>query len=237
MITLEESIPSKNTNYRFAEDIFYIQFNDVEFYIEDTEQENLYFQILKKLFDGIKFEKIFPLDGKDNVIEECELNLNNKNKIFIVDKDFDEILINQKNYQNLFYLNSYSIENNLLSKFSIFEIIKEKKPKLKDASIEQIFDYGLLSKNFSCLKELAIIFIIIRKFELGESFFCINTNRDFKIETDFSYKSNCILDYKTLVETKLKLKDKRLSMNAQIKKHTKYFRTVETTVFRKVSLI
>lgn len=93
MITLEESIPTKNDGYLIAEDVFFIQFNEISFFIEDTEQENFYYNILKKLFPSIQIEKIFPLNGKDNVIEDCKKNIGNKNKIYLVDKDFDDILV------------------------------------------------------------------------------------------------------------------------------------------------
>ena len=92
MITLEESIPTKNDGYLIAEDVFFIQFNEISFFIEDTEQENFYYNILKKLFPSIQIEKIFPLNGKDNVIEDCKKNIGNKNKIYLVDKDFDCML-------------------------------------------------------------------------------------------------------------------------------------------------
>ena len=114
MITLEESIPAKNQNYRLAEDIFYFQFNDVSFYIEDEDQENFFFCVLKNLFSDIKIEKIFPLNGKDNVIRESTNNLGNKKKVYIVDKDFDDILCRIKTNDNLFYLERYSIENHLI---------------------------------------------------------------------------------------------------------------------------
>ena len=97
MITIEESIPTRNTNYRLAEDIFYVQFNEISFFIEDEDQENFFFCILKNLFHDIQIDKIFPLNGKDNVINESNENIGNKKKVFIVDKDFDDILNKIKN--------------------------------------------------------------------------------------------------------------------------------------------
>ena len=111
MITIEESIPTKNDAYKLGLDIFYVQFNEIFFYIEDEDQENFYFCILKKLFPDVVFEKIFPLGGKNAVIEESEKYLIDKKKVFIVDKDYDDILNRLVRNPNLFYLDRYSIEN------------------------------------------------------------------------------------------------------------------------------
>ncbi len=104
---LDEIIPMKTDNWLFAEDIFHYQFNEVLFYVEDYKQEEMYFCILKKLFKEIKFENIFPLNGKENVINNCKDNVNIKNKIYIVDKDFDDILEKIEIIPNLFYLDKY----------------------------------------------------------------------------------------------------------------------------------
>ena len=42
MISIEESIPTKSDSYRIGEDVFFYQFNDVSFYVEDAEQENFH---------------------------------------------------------------------------------------------------------------------------------------------------------------------------------------------------
>lgn len=216
-------LPTLTESFLKGQDILYKQFNNIEFYIEDTEQENLYFQILKKMFPDIKFEKIFPLNGKKNVKDDCLINVNNKNKIYIVDKDFDDILNKLEVIPNLFYLNSYSIENLLISKSSFCELIKEKFPKLKDENIDLMYSYNDVIKKVSCLKELATIFIVIQEFELGKSYYKINTTRDFNVNTDFSYRGTFIRDYINLIEATLKSKDKRYTLNAKGKKYKNYF--------------
>lgn len=216
-------LPTLTDSFLKGQDLLYKQFNDIEFYIEDTDQENLYFQILKKIFPDIKFEKIFPLNGKNNVKEDCLLNSDNKRKIYIVDKDFDDILGRTVDIRNLFYLNSYSIENLLIDKHSVYELIKERSPKLKNNNIDDLYSHSELIKKISCLKELAAIFIVIQEFELGEPYYNINTSRDFNINSDFKYRGNFITDYKDRIELSLKNKDKRFTLNAKIKKHNKHF--------------
>ena len=89
---MNEGFPELTDSFLSGQDILYTQFNDIEFYVEDTEQEHFYFNILKKLFPDLNFEKIFPLNGKDNVRDSARLNIGNKKKVYIVDLDFDHIL-------------------------------------------------------------------------------------------------------------------------------------------------
>lgn len=216
-------LPTLTDSFLKGQDLLYKQFNDIEFYIEDSEQENLYFQILKKIFPDIKFEKIFPLNGKKNVKDDCLLNSGNKRKIYIVDKDFDHILNKIDELPNLFYLNGYSIENLLICKFAIYELIKERFPKLKKNNIDDLYSHSNLVKKISCLKELATIFVVIQEFELGEPYYNINTTRDFNINKDFSYRGSFISDYKNRIELTLKNIDKRYTLNAKTKIHNKHF--------------
>src|SRR4051812_46633890 len=109
-ITQEDSIPHKTDSYRLAESLFYRQFNDLDFYVEDSSQENLYWQLLRKLFGDIKITKIYPLGGKKNVIEFAKTHSSDLRSVCIVDKDFDALLGAMNNIGCLFYLKRYSIE-------------------------------------------------------------------------------------------------------------------------------
>ncbi|MGF7229930.1 DUF4435 domain-containing protein [Arachidicoccus sp.] len=220
--------PELFDSFLAGQDIFYAQFNDIEFYIEDTEQEHLYYNVLKILFPNIKFNKIFPLNGKGNVITESQSNVVNKKKVFVVDLDFDHILGTKVNHPNLFYLKKYSIENCLISKKAIYELIRLKDSKLKDSDIDQLFDYNdLLSKTADCLSEIASSFILIQQHSLGLSYYGLNTNRNF----DFAgaspvYRLNFISDYLSSVENTLKTKKKSYTLRAQIRKLKTYFNTI-----------
>jgi len=71
MATEDESIPKESTKSLYAKSVFFRQFNDIDFYVEDHGEENLYFLILKKLFPNLYFENIFPLGGKENLINRA----------------------------------------------------------------------------------------------------------------------------------------------------------------------
>src|SRR4051812_24509150 len=111
MISATDSLPIKTEAFLRGMDVLYFGFNDIEFYVEDEDQENLYLAIFKRLFPGVKLEKIFPLGGKKNVRDEARLHVGNKKKVFVVDKDFDDLLGRKLSLPNLFYLDRYSIEN------------------------------------------------------------------------------------------------------------------------------
>lgn len=139
MITIEESFPGFPESYLFGQDIFWEQFNEVNFYVEDTELQELYHQILKKIFPQIQIEKIFPLDGKRNVIDDARDNIGNKKKIYIVDKDFDDLHNKIEPIDNLFYLDRYCIENYLFEEISVIEFVVSELPKINRKQAKEIF--------------------------------------------------------------------------------------------------
>ncbi|MBK6481150.1 MAG: DUF4435 domain-containing protein [Saprospiraceae bacterium] len=166
---MEFGFPEITDSFLIGQNIVYTQFNDIEFYVEDTEQENFYFEILKKLFPDIKFDKIFPLGGKPNVFTDASLNLGNKKKVYIVDLDFDENFLEiKKTHQIMFYLEKYSIENYLLDFTAIKEIIIEQKPKIKHQEIQNTFDINsFYNECHSLFSDLLCYYLTIQKHELG----------------------------------------------------------------------
>jgi hypothetical protein len=225
---MDIGFPELTDSFLSGQDILYTQFNDIEFFVEDTEQEHFYFNILKKLFPNIKFEKIFPLNGKKNVSDAAILNNGNKKKVYIVDLDFDRILNTVQNLDNLFYLRRYSIENYLFSKNAVYEVIRAKDSKLKDHEIDALFDLNqILNDAAICLKDLSCCFIIIQNKELGHPYYGLNVSRDFDFTTSSpQYRMNFITDYFNEVENLLKAKNRRYSFVSQKRALAKHFKTL-----------
>src|SRR5581483_11148335 len=194
---MKDGFPELIDSFLSGQDVLYGQFNEVNFYVEDVGQEHFYFNVFKKLFPDIQFDKIFPLNGKKNVKDAANLTVGDKKKIYIVDLDFDNILGLKEVIPNLFYLERYSIENYLISKKALFEVIREKNSRLKNQDIEKFVDYQVLLKECALLLlELSCTFILIQKYSLGIDYFGINPARDF----DFSkptpcYKNKFIKEY------------------------------------------
>lgn len=224
--------PELSNSFLSGQDILYTQFNDINFYVEDTDQEHFYFNILKNLFPDISFEKIFPLNGKDNVVIEAKHTIGDKTKVYIVDLDFDEILGRKENEENLFYLRRYSIENYLCHKTSIYEIIRERNPKLKNAQIDALYNFETLKKEWkTLLSDLSSTFIIIQKFSLGKEYFGLNCPRDFDLNSAPPVVKNQFLtNYLNEVEILLKNCDSRYTLKAQLKKLKSNYRSLENAI-------
>jgi len=229
MISAEESFPRRTNNYLLGQDIIWTQFNEVNFYVEDEFQENFYFEILKKLFSDIKFEKIFPLGGKKQVINAAEQNISNKKKVYIVDLDFDEILSKKKNRKNLFYLKRYSIENYLLEYYAICEVIKEEKPKIKNQQIENKFLFPeFLEEIRDLFKELICSYLVIQEYNLGLKNVDLGEARFCKLSSIPLCLIQSEIDKHYLeIETYLKRVDTKLNLKTQINKYLKLFKKVE----------
>lgn len=224
MITVEQSIPTKSDAFLKGIDIFYTQFNDVNFYIEDEYQENFYHSILKKLFPEIRLEKIFPLRGKKNVLEKSKRHIGDKKKIFIVDKDFDDLLNKKVIQNNLFYLTEYSIENYLLDEKAILEYIIEEKPKIKKRYINTNFKFD---KTFNeCCKtffELTLLHLLVQYKGLGLQNTSLPPEKFVQLNNVICLKNSEINKYKIEIENKLKAIDKRFTLKSQIQKIKELF--------------
>jgi hypothetical protein len=123
-----------------ALDIFYAEFNDVNFYVEDHEQENLYYEILRKLFKSLRIARIFPLGGKPAVLQHATSSANEGIegfRAYIIDRDFDHLLGKQVGHPNVFYLDRFCIENHLLEPAAIVELVIENHPKRRRADVER----------------------------------------------------------------------------------------------------
>lgn len=229
---MQEGFPELTDSFLFGQDILYDQFNDINFYVEDTEQEHLYHQILRKIFPNIVFDKIFPLNGKTNVINSAKDNLLNKNKVYIVDLDFDEILSKKNVIDNLFYLKRYSIENYLCDKYAIWEIIREKNPKLKDNDISNILDFNKMREQWRMLlSELSSVFLIIREKSLPIRYFGVNCSRDIELKKDpVQIKNNFVSIYYDDVESLLKSLDITYTLETEIQRKKLFFDSTDKVI-------
>jgi len=229
---MTDGFPELSDSFLAGQDIFYTQFNDVSFYVEDTEQEHLYFNILKRLFNDVQFDKIFPLHGKTNLKNHARGNTTDKSKIYIADIDFEEILETKEELNNVFYLSKYSIENFLVEKNGLFEIIREKSPKLKDHEIAELFDLNSnLQQCKFILSELTCTFIVIQKYSLGKDFFGLNPVRDFNLDLNPPQVRNTFLPtYYSETEHLLKSVDGRFTLKSKQKEFKSHVRTLSNAL-------
>jgi len=219
MVSIEESIPTKSNSFLAGLDIFYTQFNDVNFYIEDEEQENFYFEIFRKLFPDINLNKIFPLRGKDNVIKKAKKHNGDKKKVFLVDKDFDDLLGKSKAQPNLFYLEKYSIENYLINIDCFIEYVIEEKPKIKRKLVSKKLKFDEFKKeacNF--FYELTLLHILVQSKDIRIQNASNPPEKYLQFGPNITLKLTEILKYKSDIQVELHKKDKRLNVDSQLRK-------------------
>jgi hypothetical protein len=232
MITKADSIPSRSNKGRQGQDVIWAQFNDISFYIEDDFQENLYFQILKKLFPDIMISKIFPLGGKAAVVKKAKKSLTNTRRVFIVDKDFDDILNLKQPLKNIFYLERYSIENYIFEQNAIHELIREENPKIKLNQLRSSFKLtDFIDDCYSILSDLSAHFLLIMQFELGLSFIKIDPNRDCDLNNSpKNVRASSVGDFYMDVKAKLKIKNARVKYLTQLNKARRYFKKSQVLI-------
>ncbi len=170
MSNIDELLPRRSEDGQFALDVFYLNYNDVNFYVEDADQENLYSEILKKLFPGKQFSRVFPLSGKSNVIQHANdpSNLKIERRIYLLDKDFDDLLGLKEDIDNLFYLDLFCIENYFIESDAIINLIIETYPKEKRDEIEKKLSISELEFYlYDKAKTLFSLFYFVQKEGLG----------------------------------------------------------------------
>jgi hypothetical protein len=166
-----EGFPSRSADGLAALDIFYAEFNEINFYVEDIDQENLYEVILRNLFPAVRIDRIFPLGGKQAVLAHA-LSVESAGitafRAYILDKDFDDLLGIQVSHPNVFYLDRFCIENYMLEESAIVEVVTESHPKKRRQDIARDLDISQMVEHLlSSLKPLFICFACVQRFNLG----------------------------------------------------------------------
>ena len=157
-----------------SRDIFFSDYNEVNFYFEDNGNEYFYDQMLSKLF-SYKIQSSFCLNGKTSLITKYNELIgteNMKKSIFIVDGDFDVLFDNFAiKADNFIFLNKYNIETYLVEKsaaLSFFSCVYREKISNINAFFNFDEWYGITRDN---LGEYYKIFALRKKFNPTEKVF------------------------------------------------------------------
>jgi hypothetical protein len=160
-------IPERSVRAKSALDVFFDGYNDVHFYVEDTGQQNAYHAILRRAFPRLRLMQIFPLDGKSNVLQHARDTSGNsvltKPRVYLVDKDFDDILGRVVSLPGLFYLRKYSIENYLLDEEAVLSFVVESRPKTDREDLRRQLDFPRVhSEMLSDSERLFRLFVVVQ---------------------------------------------------------------------------
>lgn len=228
MSSVDAFIPAWSTDALAARDIFFEEFNCVNFYVEDKEQENLYYLILCKLFPTILITQIFPLDGKTNTIAHAidPVNAHQASRsVYILDKDFDDLLGRKVIQENIFYLPKYCIENFLLEERAILEIAIEAHPRMNRLTLQSTINFPVFFEaTTQSLLPLFQLFFIVQMFNLGLKN-CKSPPEQFSVKS-----SPEVIDSSLVEKYRAKVQEK--AIETRIHKSEKEFSKFAKTVFQ-----
>ncbi|MCG2420442.1 DUF4435 domain-containing protein [Aequorivita sp. F47161] len=110
--------------------LFFRYKNNVDVFIEDSYDDEFYLTLVNRVFEktGHKINKLISLGCKSNVLAACSSDQSKRDvlRVYIVDGDLELITdTNEKSLKHLFVLDKYCIENYLIHKESIIEIIHD----------------------------------------------------------------------------------------------------------------
>lgn len=160
----------RSQHARRAMPVFFRELNDIDFYIEDTAEgyDRIYQNILTRLFSKKDIKRIFAIGSRTYILSEAEKNKKNKKAVYIVDGDLyllgGEV---QELPENVAVLNRYCIENFLLDKVILNEIVNEEITSVVDESDDYLgFDNWMSLSRTEC-KRLFILFSICHVYQTG----------------------------------------------------------------------
>ncbi|MFJ3523573.1 DUF4435 domain-containing protein [Pseudomonas sp. NPDC090203] len=122
-----ETLPSWSASASESIGLLYRELQPVEVYVEDSNSEAFYLELLNRMIEGDKkIRKVIPLHGRSHVLKVCTDYTDTSPALFLVDGDLDILMgVRQKGYRNLFQLKRYCIENYLFCSTAARELIVE----------------------------------------------------------------------------------------------------------------
>lgn len=191
--------------------------NQIDFYVEDKDNEYRYASIFKKLFN-VKIDTVFGLGGKNNLkkkYEELKKHNDLEKSFFIADADFDFLLekeiINDKHF---IYLEKYEIENYIIDENAIITFLMNGL-KCMETKAENELDYkNWLNEAVNKLYRLFILFLVVQKLDLGLKNTEENGNKYFKETGNVNEKQ--IDKYYQEVKNKISIENPELDLDTEI---------------------
>lgn len=142
----------------------YRPYNDIEVFIEDDTCKNMWIIVINKVLEGIaKIVTVFPLGGRNSVIDACKKDEDYSHpKIYVIDGDFDFIFKKAPELDRLFRLNVYCVENLLFSENAILEVAFQSDTNTPKIELYKKINFnGLANELREKFKELFINYLII----------------------------------------------------------------------------
>lgn len=124
-----KDFPEYSDEARDVLDLFVWDNVSTIFYFEDSDHEAVYERLLERLIPNLRKFAVVCLGGKSKVISKAkEPRSQGRISIFIVDKDFDDLLDLVENVDCLYYLEKHCLENYFLDIGALMAVCIEEKP-------------------------------------------------------------------------------------------------------------
>lgn len=140
-------------------------YNDVDIFVEDTGNHNMWLLLVRQLLPaGTRIVSVNMLGGRDAVEEACKIDQSatGRRKLYITDGDFDWLLGKaKKRLKYLYRLRAYSVENILISEYSLIQIGLEYCPTKTEAQLAADLDFpGLVAEMEQNFRGLFITYAV-----------------------------------------------------------------------------
>lgn len=150
--------------------LFFKSKNDVDVFIEDSNDEEFYKALLHRLTDGKRIKKIISCKCKTELIKACEADQTDRERkrIYLTDGDLDLILdANRKDLKYLHVLEKYCIENFLVEEEGLLEILHSNIVLDKSTISKQLTLNNYLRSISNPLNELFLHYAITHLHKMG----------------------------------------------------------------------
>lgn len=158
------TIPSWSSAASESIGLFYRKLQPIEIYVEDSNSEAFYFELLNRLINGDKkIKKIIPLHGRRHVVRHCENYQHKTPALFLIDGDLDLFFGNREQGKiNLFQHKAYCIENYLFCFEAARELVVDASGTiLREAALTEQ-EWNTVLNPLAQLKKLFITFAAAR---------------------------------------------------------------------------
>lgn len=137
---LEYSDKAKNA-YAFL----YRHYNDIDVFVEDTSCIAMWENLLRVIIaERCRLHRVFQLGGKSKVLDACRKDQgeSDRRRIYIIDGDFDIWRGRPKpRLKNLYRINAYCVENLLIQRDTLVEVLRDANPNDSTADVETKLKY------------------------------------------------------------------------------------------------
>lgn len=157
-------------------DAFYQDYVAAIFFFEDEHHEVVYERILMRILPRLRSFQVICLGGKTKVIAKAkEARPQGAKWLFVLDKDFDDLLGDVFEHQDVYYLRAFSLENYLVDLNGIIGLAVEMNPRDLTVRLAKERCMGFsayMTRLHRSLDRINRLFVVARRYRV-----CIPTTK------------------------------------------------------------